>query len=136
MAIDWKAPEIMRRARVGAMRGVVIGIGIVENRAVVLVTQGKKTGRIYRRRGVSHQSSAPGEPFASDTGTTIGRREVTLDTKNLRATLHFRSKNAVRLELGTRKMKARPFARRALAETRREVEDVIFVEIIEELRRK
>lgn len=135
MAIDWRAPQIVEKVRKGAMRGVVIGIGIVEARAVWLITQTKKSGRIYRRRGVQHQSSAPGEPFASDTGTTLARRTTELDAGRLRARLSFRSQNAIRMELGTRKMAPRPFGRRALAETRDQVQDAILGEIREELRK-
>lgn len=135
MAVDWNAPAIVAKVRAGALRGVVTGIGIVEARAVYLITQTAKTGRVYRRRGVKHQASAPGQPFASDTGDTLKRRNITIDAPQLRGTLHFASINAVRMERGTRKMAPRPFARRALAETRDQVQDAIFAEIVMELRR-
>lgn len=135
MATDWNAPAVLAKARRGALAGVMRGIGIVEARAVQLVTQGTKTGKIYRRRGKKHQSSAPGEPFASDTGDTIKRRNITLDAAKIRAALHFHSVNAARLEHGTRKMRPRPFARRALAETATQVQDAVMADIIAELRR-
>ena len=117
------------------VRGLAIGIGIVEARAVYLITQTKKTGRIYRRgRGRQHQASAPYEPFANDTGDTLKRRRVAVDAAALRATLYFHSVNAARLEHGTRKMKPRPFARRALSETRQQVIDAVVGEVAKELR--
>jgi hypothetical protein len=134
MITDWNAPAIVAKVRAGALKGVGQAIGIVEKRAVYLITQTAKTGRTYRRRGVKHQSSAPGEPFASWTGDTLNRRDITIDAAALRATLHFRSLNAGRLEHGTKKMMPRPFARRALAETRQQCEDAIIGAIIQELR--
>lgn len=135
MAVDWNSPRIIEAVRRGALRGVGIGIALVESRAVYLITQTGKTGRIYRRRGVKHQSSAPGEPFANDSGDTLKRRSIKVDAGQLRGTLSFHSENARRMELGTRKMKPRPFARRALIETQKEVQDVIFAEVMSELRK-
>jgi hypothetical protein len=134
MATNWNAPAIVAKVRRGALKGVMRAIGIVETRAVQLVTQGSKTGKVYRRRGKKHQSSAPGEPFASDTGDTIKRRNITLNAAKIRATLHFHSVNAARLEHGTRKMRPRPFARRALSETATQVQDAVLSDIIAELR--
>lgn len=134
MATDWNSPAIVSAVRRGALKGVMIGIGIVEARAVYLITQTKKSGRIYRRRGVKHQSSAPGEPFANDTGETLKRRDTTLDAAHIRATLHFRSINAARMEHGTRKMRPRPFARRAISETRNQVTDAVLGSIVAELK--
>jgi len=135
MAISWRSPQIIAKVQRGALRGVTIGIGIVERRAVELILNTKKTGRIYRRRGKSHQASAPGEPFANDTGQTLAARTKVIDKAALRARLIFRGWNAVRLEHGTRKMAPRPYARRSLAETRDQVQDAVFGEILAELRR-
>lgn len=44
-------------------------IAVDEIREAMLASHG---GRSYRRRGVSHQASAPGEPPAVDTGKLIG----------------------------------------------------------------
>lgn len=136
--IKWNSAELIARAQRGAMIGVTRGIGIVEKRAVELVLQTKKSGRKYRRRGIIHQASAPGEPFASDTGTTLAAREIVtfsrVSDRNLIARLIFRGWNAFRLEHGTRRMAPRPFARRALAETRDQVQDAVYAEIAAELR--
>lgn len=125
MSIDWYGEAILARARQGAMQGVVAGIAIVEARAVDLIMNGPKTGRIYTRRGVRHQASAPGEAPASDTGTLVNMRRIDLLTAELAARLVFSSQHAPHLEFGTRRMEPRPFARRALAETREEVEGTI-----------
>lgn len=135
MAVKWNGPQIAARVRKGTLAGLVIGIGIVEQRIVYLTSQQKKTGRIYRRRGRKHQASAPYEPFATDTGATLGNRTIKIDAAALRAVLTFRSKNALRMEFGTKKMKPRPFARRALSETKSQVRDAVLGEVAAELRK-
>lgn len=136
MAVDWNSPAIIDKVRRGALKGVVKGLGIVEARAVYLITQTAKTGRNYKRRGGKvHRASAPGEPFANDSGDTLRRRDISIDATNLSGTLHFHSINAVRLEFGTRRMLPRPFARRALSETATQVQDAIMIAIVEELRK-
>lgn len=135
MSLKWFAPAVALKMQRGAVRGVTIGIGIVERRAVYLITNPPKTGVVYRRRGVAHQSSAPGEAPASDTGTLVTRRRITIDAARARARLAFSSKHAKYLEHGTRRMEPRPFARRSLLDERREVVAVIAHEIGAELRR-
>lgn len=74
------------------------------------------TGRIYRRKGRVHQASAPGEPPAVDTGLLRAsvRSSVGRDERGLVATIGTNQKVGVYLELGTRYMAPRPFARPAL----------------------
>lgn len=117
MAVNWNSAEIMRRARAGAMVGVSRWIVDVEDRAVKLIMNPPKTGHIYRRRGVAHQASAPGEAPANDTGRLVNARRIDLFESDLRARLTFSTEYASYLEFGTRKMEPRPFARRALAES-------------------
>lgn len=118
--ISWNQAEIMARARQGTMRGIVRWIGAVEQRAVDLILDPPKTGQIYRRRGVSHQASAPGEAPANWTGRLVNSRRIDLFEPELRARLNFSTEYALPLEVGTAKMEPRPYARRALAETREE----------------
>lgn len=135
MAVKWNQDMIMARVGAGAMRGVVLAIGIVERHAVHLITSPPKSGRKYRRRGIVHQASAPSEAPASDTGGLVGARRIELDTKAIRARLIFSKKTALWLEHGTKKMAPRPFARRALFEKRREIKATVAGEISAELRR-
>lgn len=130
MTVRWKSNDIFIRVRAGAVRGVTTAIGIVEQRAVDLILKTPKTGKTYRRRGVKHQASAPYEPFASDTGTTIKARQIVVAVGRGRGAkivgrLTFSTKNAARLEYGTKRMAPRPFARRAISETRQQVIDEI-----------
>lgn len=114
---SWNSPELTARIRQAAMRGVVSWIGDVEQRAVKLIMDPPKTGKIYRRRGVKHQASAPGEAPANDTGRLVNSRRVTTFETELRARLTFSTDYSWYLEFGTKKMAARPYARRALAES-------------------
>ena len=85
----------------------------VEAEAKRSIAAGGKTGRIYRRRTVTHQASAPGEAPATDTGRLVnsitaypapqGKRESTVVAG--RGTVLY----AALLEFGTRHIAARPF---------------------------
>jgi HK97 gp10 family phage protein len=76
------------------------------------IQQGAKTGRVYRRGGVSHRASAPGEAPASDTGTLIG--SIQHERENAHAySVGSRLDYAAFLEYGTSRMAARPFFRPA-----------------------
>jgi hypothetical protein len=119
MTVTWNnsiGPEIA----LAANRGLAEWIGIVERRAVQLITDPPKSGKIYRRRGVEHQASAAGEAPANWTGRLLNSRRIELLPEQFRARLIFSTEYAAPLELGTRKMEPRPYARRALAETEAE----------------
>ena len=70
------------------------------------INSGPASGRTYRRRGITHQASAPGQPPMTDTGTLV--RSIYLDIDPLRATVGSRLAYASYLEYGTRRMAARP----------------------------
>lgn len=134
MTVRWYGAEIEARIRAGANRGVVTWIGIVEQRAVDLINNPPKSGRIYKRRGVAHQASAPGEAPASDQGTLVNARRIDLIPERLAARLTFTSAHAPHLQFGTRKMAPRPFADRALHETLEEGQAALRAEIAASLR--
>lgn len=160
--MNWNAPAVIERLNAAANRGVVIWIGIVERRAVELLNNPPKTGRIYRRRGVSHQASAPGEAPATDSGTLVNARRIDRLTAQTAARLVFTAEYAPHLEHGskqqggglgsavsdfisghggylerehgTRKLEPRPFAGRALHETLEEGRAALTAEIAASLR--
>ena len=71
------------------------------------IRNGPATGRVYRRRNVTHQASAPGEAPASDTGRL--RNSVTFKRINdLTITVGSRLAYASYLEFGTRNIARRP----------------------------
>jgi len=90
--------------------------------AVDLVFNTEKTGRVYRRNSVEHQSSAPGQPFASDTGATVSQFDSEIREGGFVGAFVARGENAARLEFGTQKMEPRPFARPSLANNKQAIE--------------
>lgn len=133
MAIDWNSPAVIARIRTGALRGVLKAAHLVVGEGSRLIIQGPKTGKVYRRRGVEHRASAPGEPPASDTGGLAGRNDVSLDAERVASRAHFKSAHARPLELGTPTIEPRPFARRALMNKQDEIRATIAAEIGKEL---
>ncbi len=73
------------------------------------VMEGGKSGRIYKRRSVIHQASAPGESPASDTGALVSRIYVELES-TFASIMRVATNYAMLLEFGTSKMAARPAA--------------------------
>lgn len=125
MTVRWYGAEWEARIRRGAMQGVIQAVGIVENRALEKIMDEPKTGRVYKRRGVEHQASAPGEAPASDTGTLVNSRRTEFNNEALSGKLIFSSRHAMPLERGTRNILPRPFARPALAESRDKINAAI-----------
>lgn len=115
MTINWNGPRIEFLIRSATLRGVLRGTEAVREEATSLILDGPKTGRVYQRRGVKHQASAPGEAPASDTGNLVRNIQTEIDTNNLVGRVNFGTEYAAALEFGTEKMEARPFARPALA---------------------
>lgn len=134
MTLRWYGAELYARAHVGAMRGVTVGIGIVEDHWVGLLTNGNPSGRTYRRRGIVHQASAPGQPPASDTGTLVNSRVITIIPERTAARMTITAAHAPHLEHGTKKMEPRPSAQRALLEKQEEVRQAIIAEVVASLR--
>lgn len=129
MAVEWNQEEVERRIRLGAWRGVLIGAYSVQERGTELLQNPPKSGRIYQRRGVRHQASAPGEAPASDTGRLAGSSDVLPDQPNLSARVNWSASHARPLELGTQSIEPRPFARRSLAERKEFIEQSVASEI-------
>lgn len=129
MSVEWNANAVIERVMTAAMRGVVRGTESVRTEAIRLMQETPHTGRIYRRRGVTHQASAPGEPPAVDTGRHINSITTEYDQAQLAGTVVFRAKYAAALEYGTSRMAPRPYARPALANMRDSIEADIGAEI-------
>lgn len=106
---------------------------IVGNRTKQLLTQGPKTGRVYRVRGVNIQASAPGEAPASRTGRLV--RSYNYNVHGYRQmTVGEDAPYAGFLEDGTRNMKPRPHLIRAINETQGDVVNIMYQETNEALR--
>lgn len=96
----------------------------IEKTAKKRIQEGKKTGRIYRRRSVIHQASAPGESPATDTGRLVSsissyvNKISSLVMESFVVAGRGTVKYAKALEMGTRKMAARPFMVPSVEENR------------------
>ena len=117
MAIKWNDAKVKERARQAIMRGVIKTTEQTRNEAISLILNSPKTGRVYQRRGVTHQASAPGEPFASDTGRAVNSLYTLYDESNLSGKVVSSDPKFPFLEFGTQNMDPRPSLRPALAIT-------------------
>ena len=129
MPVVWTPEAGLARIRQGALRGIFMGANIVRNEVLRLIQQTPKTGREYRRRGVTHTASAPGEAPASDTGALVREVRVSVDEAKLTATVNSGAAYAAALEFGTPTMQPRPYMRVALQNTRERVVQVVNEEI-------
>lgn len=94
----------------------------VRNEAIDLITTTAKTGRIYKRGAKTHQASAPGEPYANDTGATMAKIRTEIRDEGFTGVVVFGGEIARYLEHGTQKMEPRPVARPALANKQEEIQ--------------
>jgi HK97 gp10 family phage protein len=100
---------------------------IVGNRVKELITQGPKTGRVYRIRGRDHQASAPKEAPANLSGRLVKSFNYNVHgpyTMELGEDAEY----AGFLEDGTRNIKPRPHVGRAVDETQGDVVNIFYDE--------
>lgn len=106
----------------------------IEGDAKASIQRGPKTGKFYKRRGVTHRASAPGQAPASNTGrlanSIIGKMKGRLHAE-ISATTHY----ARFLEFGTRFIKRRPFMAPALMKNKDFIEKRITIAIKKALKK-
>ncbi len=108
--------KVLRAGRAGTPRDAKrIGVLLVDALKLKLSQPG--TGRVYRRGGVAHQASAPGEPPAVDYGTL--RASIAADASRVADGAEVKVGSgvewAVYTEFGTRYMAMRPWMRPVMA---------------------
>lgn len=129
----WDTSSVRDKIARGATIGALAGAHLVHDEALRRMRM-PKSGRVYRRRGVTHQASAPGEAPAIDTGRLAQSASVIPDPANHGALVNFSDRKALMLEKGTRKMAPRPFAMVSLLAMSAQVRDRIARGIAEALR--
>lgn len=134
MAYKWHGKELLRRVNLAASRVVVRRTEAVLTTAVQSILKGPKTGRVYTRRGIEHQASAPGEAPANDTGRLAQSGKTFYHSDNLIGRVVFTTDYAEFLELGTQNMEPRPYLRPALDKHTHGIEDEMAQEIGKELK--
>ena len=131
----WDDGPLQRKVMRGARRGVFKAAHRFRSQTINYILRTKKTGRFYRRRGVLHQASAPGESPASDTGRLVNSITVVMNLAELSAVIQANTRYAEWLEYGTENMEPRPFFRPTMTYLRPELYRIIQREIQTELRK-
>lgn len=110
MRLEWDTAGLKREVNRKARAGVAAAGFVVEN-AVREELRKPGSGRIYRRRGVQHQASAPGESPATDTAQLINSlfTEISGISYGFRARTVANTEYAYELQVGNEKMAARPY---------------------------
>ena len=134
MTVQWRGNELIQKVKAATVVGLVRGTESIREEAVTLINTGAKTGRVYRRNGISHQASAPGESPAADTGDLASKIGTAVDATTLKGSVEFYSAHAKHQEYGTRNMAPRPYARVAVAHKSDEILKDIADEIGKALR--
>ena len=129
MAVKWNGRQTESQVRAAAVKGVVKAGYLVHTAATDAILSGEKSGRVYQRRGVTHQASAPGQAPATDTGKLLNSISVIPDIPRVQARVNAAAKYAAALEFGTQRIEPRPFMRPALASNRAQIERTIAAEI-------
>lgn len=133
--IDLAAAE--RAIQQATLDGMRLGVKLIENEAKRSVARGPKTGHVYTTRFFTaksgavvpygsrppHQASAPGEAPATDTGVLLNSisSDAVISGGVVQGIIRAVAKYAAWLELGTRRMVARPFLAPAVYSNRERV---------------
>lgn len=134
MPVQWQQDVVIAAVRRGALRGLIMAANAVRNEILYRVLQTSKTGKIYVRRGITHQASAPGEAPASDTGTLARNITVEVNAEALTARVNSGTAHSAFLEFGTPTIEPRPHIRVSLDAQRNNIEGMVAREIAVELR--
>lgn len=111
-SLSRKLKKLSENAKKELAKAVVKVAFKIEGDAKKLISQGSRSGATYKRRTVTHQASAPGEPPKTDRGGLV--RNITTEfskSDRLEATVGSRSNAPYGkyLELGTLRIKPRPW---------------------------
>lgn len=134
MSVEWNTDDLILRVKNATGASIFNAVEDVRARAIAKIMSGDKTGRIYRRRGVDHQASAPGEAPANDTGRLVQSIQTEVDAATLTGTIKFQTAYAAALEFGTTNILPRPYARPSLLEAKADIEKNISDSIKRELK--
>lgn len=97
----------------------------ISNDAKSSIARGAKTGKIYKRKNITHQASAPGQAPATDTGNLISN--INVDTSEQTNFIYYvisRAPYSKVLEYGGSKMAPRPFLHPAVVRNKDKIKDI------------
>ncbi|WP_342150235.1 hypothetical protein [Methylorubrum sp. SB2] len=98
-------------ARAGIGRALTVSVVEMDAHAKTRIQGGGRSGRTYRRRGVTHQASAPGEFPKTDRGQLVASLFFRVGGDRLSAMFGTALLYGRYLEYGTSRMAARPWLR-------------------------
>lgn len=103
---------------------------VVQKNAIRSIQSGGRSGRIYKRRSVTHLASGPGEPPKTDTGNLV--KNITVN-RNKQLDYDVGSRKGAGygfwLEMGTSKMLPRPWLKPALKKSLKDIDKFIDKEL-------
>lgn len=119
MTATWNDKAFVAKVRAACLRAVVATVEDIIAEGTRLIASPPKTGRVYVKDNPRrvHQASAPGQAPATDLGFLIASSlpKYPPPTENeISGIANWGAEYALCLELGTRKIMPRPFARPAL----------------------
>lgn len=100
--------------RGGIGNALAVSVAELDTYAKQQISGGGRSGRIYRRRSVTHQASAPGEFPKSDTGQLISSLFFRVGGDKLSSFFGTALNYGRYLEFGTSRMRKRPWLRPTL----------------------
>lgn len=106
-----KLRQLPIEARSGVGSALVASVVQLDAYAKQKIQGGGRGGRVYRRRSVTHQASAPGEFPKTDTGQLVSSLFFKVGSDKLRALFGTKLAYGRYLEYGTSRMQARPWLR-------------------------
>jgi HK97 gp10 family phage protein len=122
------ASSVIKNAIESELRKAVYKGGLlVETTAKKSITEGGKTGNVYKRGNITHQASASGQSPANDTGRLLN--SINTELKQGAEVNIIAGKGVVNyaksLEFGTKNMEARPFMFPAFEKSKNKITDLL-----------
>lgn len=106
-----KLQQLTVEARAGIGKALAVSVVELDASAKDKIQGGGRSGRIYRRRTVTHQASAPGEFPKTDRGQLVASLFFQVAGDRLSAVFGSKLGYARALEYGTSRMAPRPWLR-------------------------
>lgn len=101
--------KLKLEARAGIGRALAASVVEMHAYAAQKIQSGGRSGRVYRRRSITHQASAPGEFPKSDSGQLVASLYFRVAADKLSAFFGTKLSYGRYLEYGTSRMPARPW---------------------------
>jgi HK97 gp10 family phage protein len=101
--------KLKRDERAGIGRALAQSVVQLDAYARQKIQSGGRSGRVYRRRGIAHQASAPGEFPKTDRGQLVASLYFRVAANKLSAFFGTKLNYGRYLEYGTSRMRARPW---------------------------